>query len=102
MPRGRRKAAGPTNHDILNAALAGLELQKAKIDAQIQHVRGLLGKRGPGRPRTTGATVAPGAPAAAGKKKRRTLSAAARKRIAAAQKKRWAEFRKKMGGKEGA
>ena len=92
---------GPTNHEILNAALAGLELQKSKIDAQIAHVRGLLGKRGPGRPP---ASAAPAAAAAAGAKpKRRTLSAAARKRIAAAQKKRWAEFRKKMGGgKEGA
>lgn len=76
------------NTPLLEAALEGLELQKARIDAQLQEVRRMLGKRGP----RTARAEAPAAPATAPKK--RALSAAARKRIAAAQKRRWAEYRK--------
>lgn len=79
------------NHSLLTAALEGLELQKQRIDEQIQEVRGLLGKSPArrGRPPGTSATKR-----AAGR-----LSPAARKRIAAAQKRRWAEYRKSNGGK---
>ena len=69
---------------FLTAALEGLQLQKARIEAQIAEVRAMLG----GRKVAPVARTASAAP-------RRELSPAARKRIAAAQKRRWAEFRKK-------
>ena len=76
-------------NDILQAALEGLEAQKARIDDQIRTVRAALGgKTVSSRPATE-----PGAAAGSAKGKRE-LSAAARARIAAAQKKRWAEYRK--------
>jgi hypothetical protein len=71
-------ANGP---EILEAALVGLESQREKLEAQIAHVRSLLGRR------TARGPVAE----VTGK---RELSPEARKRIAAAQKKRWAAFRK--------
>lgn len=88
------------NHSLLTAALEGLELQKQRIDEQIQEVRSLLGKT-PGRrgrpPGSTNAASTNGGPAT--KRAGGRLSAAARKRIAAAQKRRWAEYRKSAGGK---
>ena len=78
------------NHSLLTAALEGLELQRRRIDEQIQEVRALLGKAPVRRGRTPGT----GAKRTAGR-----LSASARKRIAAAQKRRWAEYRKSSGGK---
>ncbi len=88
------------NHSLLTAALEGLELQKQRIEEQIQEVRTLLGKT-PGRrgrpPATTnGHTSHNGV---ASKRPATRLSAAARKRIAAAQKRRWAEYRKSAAGK---
>jgi len=71
---------------FLNAALEGLELQKSRIEGQIQQVRALLRGR-VGKPAAAGAAPKPA-------RKRRVLSAAARRRIAMAQKKRWAEYRK--------
>jgi hypothetical protein len=88
------------NHSLLIAALEGLELQKQRIDEQIQEVRSLLGKtparrgRPPGSANGSATNNGPG-PAT----KRARLSSAARKRIAAAQKRRWAEYRKSAGGK---
>ena len=88
------------NHSLLTAALEGLELQKQRIDEQIQEVRSLLGKtparrgRPPGSANGSSTNNGPG-PAT----KRARLSSAARKRIAAAQKRRWAEYRKSTGGK---
>jgi hypothetical protein len=85
---------------LLTAALEGLELQKQRIDEQIQEVRSLLGKtlgrrgRPPGS--TNGSSTKTGS---ATKRKAGRLSVAARKRIAAAQKRRWAEYRKSAGGK---
>ncbi|HTW64027.1 MAG TPA: hypothetical protein VME17_05395 [Bryobacteraceae bacterium] len=78
------------NHSLLTAALEGLELQKQRIDEQIQEVRLLLGKSPARRGRPPGVSVkrAPG-----------RLSPAARKRIAAAQKRRWAEYRKSNNAK---
>jgi hypothetical protein len=69
---------------FLAAALEGLELQKARIEAQIAEVRSMLGGK---KSKTPDAAVAV-APA-----KRRKLSPAARKRIGIAQKRRWAKFR---------
>jgi hypothetical protein len=78
------------NHSLLTAALEGLELQKQRIDEQIQEVRALLGKAPARRGRPPGSGV---------KRAAARLSPAARKRIAAAQKRRWAEYRKSNGGK---
>ena len=68
---------------VLEAALEGLELQKQRIEAQIQEIRSRLGKRSRTVPEPPHTAV------------KRTLSNDARKRIAAAQKKRWAEYRKR-------
>jgi hypothetical protein len=76
--------------NMLEAALEGLLLQKQRIEAQIQEVRSLLGRRRGSAPARVEA-VEPSRPA-----RKRELSEAARKRIAAAQKKRWAEYRKKQ------
>ena len=85
-----RTARGIRDHSLLTAALEGLELQKQRIDEQIQEVKLLLGKRsGPGRPPGAGQQRGPG-----------RMSAAARKRIAAAQKRRWAAYRKSAGKAE--
>ncbi len=72
---------------LLEAALEGLQIQKHRIEEQIEQVRSLLG-HGAGRR----GRLPNNAPSAESKK--RVLSPAARKRIAAAQKKRWAQFRK--------
>lgn len=78
MPRTSRKIQDSA---LLQAALEGLELQRQKIEEQINEVKARLG-------RSSGAR--------SGRGGKRTLSAAARKRIAAAQKKRWAEYRKQQ------
>ena len=89
-----------TDPTFLNAALEGLELQKQRIEEQIEMVRSLLGKPA-GRKAKAGAVAKTAessvslSPAAPKTKRKRVLSPAARKRIAEAQKKRWAEFRKK-------
>src|ERR1700681_2689232 len=88
------------SHDLLTAALAGLELQKKTIEEHILQVQSLLGtapkKRGrppknaaPARaPESAAATVQPPP------RKRRKMGAAARKRMAEAMKKRWAAARR--------
>ena len=79
------------DHSLLAAALEGLELQKRRIEDQIQEVRSLLGKGTGrrGRPPVAGHKRGPG-----------RMSPAARRRIAAAQKRRWAEYRKSAGKAE--
>jgi hypothetical protein len=86
-----RTAKAIRDNSLLAAALEGLELQKRRIDDQIQEVRLLLGKGTGrrGRPPGSGAKRGPG-----------RMSVAARKRIAAAQKRRWAEYRKSAGKAE--
>lgn len=89
-----RPAKDIRNTALLSAALEGLELQRDRIDEQIQEVRQLLGK-GTGRR---------GRPPATNNQHKRgpsRLSAAARRRIAAAQKRRWAEYRKSTSAKAG-
>lgn len=86
------------NHSLLTAALEGLELQKQRIDEQIQEVRSLLGKAPARRGRPPGSSNG-GSSNNGPATKRGRLSASARKRIAAAQKRRWAEYRKSAGGK---
>jgi hypothetical protein len=89
-----RSAVTIRNHSLLAAALEGLELQKQRIDEQIEEVRALLGKSParPGRPHAAAAN-------SGAKSGRGPLSAAARKKIAAAQKRRWAAYRKANGSK---
>jgi hypothetical protein len=88
------------NHSLLTAALEGLELQKQRIDEQIEEVRLMLGKISSRRGRPPGSTNGSATNAApATKRPAARLSAAARKRIAAAQKRRWAEYRKTASGK---
>jgi len=90
-------------NEIIAAAIAGFEAQKAKIDAQVAELRETL-KGG----RTE--TAVPPAPAPA--KRKRKLSAAGRRAIAVAARKRWAAVKaarvaepqpraaKKRGGKK--
>ena len=82
MPRMPKSVTDPM---FLEAALEGLELQKQRIESQIQEVRTLLSKKSaaPVQNGHTGPTVV-----------KRRLSETARRRIAAAQKRRWAEYRK--------
>jgi len=78
-------------NELLAAALDGLQLQKQRIEEQIQHVRRLLGKSAGKRGKPSGLANKNTGPG--------RLSPAARKRIAAAQKRRWAEYRKSSAGK---
>ena len=75
---------------ILEAALIGLEQQRAEIDAKAAEIRRRL--RG-----AAGSTTTEAVPTGRAK---RVLSPAARKRIAAATRKRWAAYRaaKAAGG----
>lgn len=70
---------------VWQAALAGLEAQRARIDLQIARVKRLLRTGRPAPEVKHGETEA---------KPRRKVSAAARRRMAAAQRKRWAAVRK--------
>lgn len=82
---------------FLSAALEGLELQRSRIEEQIQYVKSLLERKLP--------AAQPSGKVSAGKRPpRRELSEAARNRIAKAQKKRWAAYRKakQAGAKEAA
>jgi hypothetical protein len=95
------------DHDLITAALQGLQAQIEKIEDLMQQVRSRLGQGGApaaqapvkrrGRPPKGSGTPTAVAPKAAKSSGRRPLSAAARKRIAAAQKRRWAEYRRKAG-----
>ena len=89
-----RTAVTIRNLSLLAAALDGLELQKQRIDEQIEEVRALLGKSPARRGRPLDTAANSGA-----KRGRGPLSPAARKKIAAAQKRRWAAYRKANGSK---
>lgn len=87
---------GRLTNDVLNAALAGLEAQRQKIDDQIQQVRSMLGVgvRRRGRPPKNAALDGAGAQTAPPARKRRRFSAETRARMRAAQQKRWASAKK--------
>ena len=87
-----KQTAAP-HHEILEAALQGLEAQRHKLEEQIAQVRSLLGGRA-GRPAKVAVWTGS---ANGGTPKKRILSPEARQRIAAAQKKRWAAYRKNRG-----
>ena len=72
------------NTEIVNAAIAGFEEQKKRIDARIAELRNMQGS-------------APADGTGLSPTKRRRMSAAARARIGAAQRKRWAEAKKLVG-----
>ena len=93
-----RTAKAIRDNSLLTAALEGLELQKRRIEDQIQEVRLLLGKGTGRRGRPPGLNQT-GLKQAGLSSKRGPgrMSVAARKRIAAAQKRRWAEYRKSAG-----
>jgi hypothetical protein len=79
-------------HDILNAALEGLEAKRKTLEEHISQVRTLLGTQPKRRGRPPKSASAPAkAPA---QKKRVKMSAAARKKMAALMKKRWAAAKK--------
>ncbi|HXN45745.1 MAG TPA: hypothetical protein VN893_03840 [Bryobacteraceae bacterium] len=111
MPRPRK-----LSHEILEAALLGLEAQRQRIDDQIAEVRQTLLPAGV-TTKTRGFSAATRAKMAAAQKDRwakaktatagessrkRRMSAAGRKAIAMAAKRRWAEFRKRGGEKQAA
>ncbi len=91
MPRPRKLSLD--EETLLRAALEGLELQRQRIEAQIDEIRRRLGGAPAAKPVK--------AKAARATRRKRTLSPEARKRISEAQKKRWAEYHKKVKGKEG-
>jgi hypothetical protein len=75
-----------TDHEILEAALIGLQHSLTVVDEKIKDLRRQLHGKAAGNnvvPASEGAT-----------RPKRVMTAAARRRIAAAQKKRWAAFRK--------
>jgi hypothetical protein len=82
-----RTAKSIQDASFLNAALEGLELQRRRIEEQIEQVRAMLGGH---KVKLSGGAFA-SKPA-----RKRQLSPDARKRIANAQKRRWAEYRKKQ------
>jgi hypothetical protein len=86
---------GRLSNDVLNAALAGLEAQRGKIEAQIEQVRTMLGMGTPRRGRPPKAAVAEGSPVVSEPptRKRRKFSAETRARMKAAQQKRWAAIK---------
>lgn len=86
------------NKEILEAALIGLEMKKAKLEEQIASIKSMTGAKAPRKASKESADDDWEAPAAAPKKgakakKKRVMSPEARERIAAAQKKRWAAHR---------
>ena len=76
------------SHEILSAALAGLEAQREKVDSQIAAVRRMLRAR----PEPTAADGTPKTAAPQAPGRRRRMSAGARRRIAEAQRKRWEAY----------
>ena len=82
-----RTAKSIQDASFLTAALEGLELQRRRIEEQIEQVRAMLGGH---KVKVSGGAFA-NKPA-----RKRQLSPDARKRIANAQKRRWAEYRKKQ------
>jgi hypothetical protein len=78
------------NRTIIEAAIAGFEEQKRRIDETIAELRAQLdgSPKKAGRPKLVDVAEVPNGDAPRPKRK---MSAAARKRIAAGQQRRWAE-----------
>ena len=84
------------SHGILNAALAGLELTRNRLEEQIAQVRSMLETlpKRRGRPPKSAAPAPAAVASESVSKKRRKMGAAARKRMADSMRKRWAAARK--------
>jgi hypothetical protein len=94
MPRSKTQPLDPM---ILESALGGLEIQRDKLDEQIEQVCSLLGRRALlGR---TGRSAESDSEQRA-QPKRSRLSDAARRRIGAAQRRRWAALKAEQRSKE--
>ncbi len=81
--------------EVVKLQLRNLAEQKSKIEGEMSELQGILGKRGPGRPRKientnteTNHNVA-SAQSETPTRRKRNMSPEARKRIADAQRKRW-------------
>lgn len=83
------------DQELLQAALAGLEMKRARLEEQIASVRSMTTGKAPTKRAKTKVAKKAEEPAVEkkGRKKRRQLSPEARQRIADAQKKRWAAAR---------
>lgn len=81
------------DQELLQAALVGLEMQKAKLDEQIALVRSMVSGKTPAKKVKAPKVAAESAPEKKPRKKRRQFSPEARQRIADGQKKRWAAAR---------
>jgi septal ring factor EnvC (AmiA/AmiB activator) len=97
-PRKNRDDVLIKSAEMIGWALGGIEREigqtkdrLAALTAQAARLRSRLGR---GRGAAVAAADAAGEPAAAGKRKRRKLSAEARKRISDNMRKRWAETKK--------
>src|ERR1039457_1323310 len=75
------------SQDILRAALAGFQLDKQRIDAQIAEVQAMLGGRGSPEKSPSVSEETPR------KGRRKKRSAAVRKRMAEAQRLRWLKIK---------
>jgi hypothetical protein len=81
------------DQELLQAALVGLEMKRAKLDEQIAFVRSMTTGKAPGKRAKAAKAAEEPATEKKPRKKRRNLSPEARQRIAEAQKKRWAAAR---------
>ena len=81
------------DQELLQAALVGLEMKKARLDEQIALVRSMASGKTPAKRVKPAKVAAESAPEKKSRKKRRQLSPEARQRIADGQKKRWATAR---------
>jgi hypothetical protein len=77
---------GIVNSSLLQAALTGLEFERARLDEAIAEVRAALRQETPAGPLEVVPQQTP--------QKKRSMSADARHRIALGQKRRWAAVRK--------
>ena len=78
----------PERQRLLELALKGLQVERAKIDEEIAQIKNQLNHQPAGAEREAAGMI----PAASLKK--RTMSAAARRKISLAMKRRYAEMRK--------
>ena len=81
------------DQELLQAALVGLEMKKAKLDDQIASVRSMIAGKTSTKRAKAAKVVEDPSPEKKPRKKRRQFSPEARQRIAEGQKKRWAAAR---------
>ncbi len=95
--------SGSLSKEVLQAALDGLETQRARIEEHIAEVRSLLGARRRGRPpKAEAADREQEEPKSPGRKRRARLSPEGRAKIIAALKKRWAAAKAGQAARPGA